>query len=490
MSNERSVDVCVVGAGIAGSACARELARYKLDIAVIEANYDLACGASRTNSGIVHGGYDPSPATHKARFNVEGARLIPQLAEELGFRYINNGSMVVAFSDGEVAHVQQLIERGHTNGAQGVRFVEHDELLAMEPNLNPQAKAALLCSSSGIVDPFGMTVAYAENAACNGVKFTFNTRVVDIVRDGRNWRISLSDGSTLLARSVVNAAGVHAVDIHNLVSENKLISRPRLGEYLLMSRDMGQTFSHTMFQTPSELGKGVLVSPTVEGNLIVGPDAIDVEDPEDTATRPEGLAQLVVQAKRTWPAYDGREVIVNFAGVRPTASVDDFVIGEPEDAPGFFEIAAFDSPGLTSAPAVALHIAEQIACYLGAEHNTAFIGHRARPLRFIEMSEQERIAAIKQDAAFAHIVCRCEQVSEAEVLEAMRAPIPATTVVGIKRRCRAGTGRCQGGFCEPVISEIMSRELGIGINEVLLQGPGSEVAPFLRGEVRRDRVSS
>ncbi len=488
MDQEHSLDVCVVGAGVAGSACARELARYKLNIGVLDAGYDLACGASRTNSGIVHGGYDPVPGTRKAYFNVKGAKLIPQLARELGFRYINNGSLVVAFSDEELQHVEQLVERGHINGVGDVRCIQRDELMSLEPHLNPAAKAALLCTSSGIVDPFGMTVAFAENAVSNGVSFTFNKRVEAITRKGQLWCLSLSDGSQVRARCVVNAAGVHAVDLHNLVSEHKLISKPRLGEYLVLSRDMGKTFSHTMFQTPNELGKGVLVSPTVEGNLIVGPDAIDVDDPDDTATRPSGLAQLITQARRTWPNYDGREVIVNFAGVRPSANVSDFVIGEAAGAPGFFDIAAFDSPGLTSAPAIAVYLAQEIAAHLDAQENDAFVSYRKQPLRFLEMSEDERIAAIERDPAFAHMVCRCEHVSEAEVLNAIRAPIPAKTITGIKRRCRAGTGRCQGGFCIPIISEIVSRELGIGINEVLLQGPTSEVAPYLRGEVRHEQA--
>ena len=488
MSKERTLDVCVVGAGVAGSATARELARYKLDIGVIEAGYDVACGASRTNSGIVHGGYDPEPGTKKARYNVEGARMMPALAEELGFRYVNNGSMVVAFADSEVDHVRSLVARGAENGVDDVRYVEREELLAMEPNLSPEARGALLCESSGIVDPFGMVVAFAENAVTNGVEFTFRTRVEKVERDGDAWVLSLSDGTAVRARAVVNAAGVHAIDLHNQVSADRLESHPRLGEYVIMSRDMGETFHHTLFQTPNELGKGVLVSPTTEGNLIVGPDAIDVDDPEDTATRPSGLAHVVEQAKRTWPDYNGREVIVNFAGVRPTGAHGDFVIGQPDDAPGFFDIAAFESPGLTSAPAVAADVAGQVAAYLSAEENPSFDGHRDMPPRFLEMSEEERRAAIERDPAFGHIVCRCEHVSEAEVLAAIHAPIPATTVSGVKRRCRAGMGRCQGGFCTPIVSEIICRELGIGLNEVLLQGPGSEIAPYLRGEVRHERA--
>ena len=488
MSKDRVLDVCVIGAGISGSATARELSRHKLSVEVIEAGYDLAFGASRTNSGIVHGGYDPVPGTRKAVYNVRGARLIPEQAKELGFRYKNNGSLVVAFSQEEVPHVEELVARGKENGVPDVSLIGAEELHALEPNLNPDAVAALKCDSSGIVDPFGMTVAFAENAATNGVTFTFKTKVETVAREGDHWLLTLSDGSHVQARAVVNAAGVHAIDLHNQVSDEKLASHPRKGEYELLSRDMGTTFTHTMFQTPTALGKGILVSPTVEGNLIVGPDALDVDDPEDTATFPASLANVVEQAKKTWPAFNGREVIVNFAGVRPSGADGDFVIGEAAGAPGFFDIAAFDSPGLTSGPAVAQDVAEMVADYLGAEPNPAFDGHRDMPPRFLEMSEEERAEAIRRDPRFGHIVCRCEHVSEAEVLAAIHAPIPATTVVGVKRRCRAGTGRCQGGFCEPLVAEILCRELGCGINEVLLQGPGSEVAPYLRGEVRNERA--
>lgn len=489
MGMDRVVDVCVIGAGVSGSATARELSRWKLDIEVVEAGYDLACGASRTNSGIVHGGYDPIPGTNKAKYNVLGAHMIPELAKEIGFRYKNNGSLVVAFSEEEVPHVKELVERGAENGVPGVSLIGAEELHALEPNLNPCAVAALKCDTSGVVDPFGMTVAFAENAATNGVRFTFKTRVESLERgeDGL-WRLTLSDGSHVSAKAVVNAAGVHAIELHNSVSADKLVAHPRKGEYELLSRDMGPTFAHTMFQTPNALGKGILVSPTVEGNLIVGPDALDVDDPDDTATFPAGLAKVVEQAKKTWPDYNGREVIVNFAGVRPTGADGDFVIGEVADAPGFFDIAAFDSPGLSSAPAVAQDVAAMVAERLGAEPNAAFDGHRDLPPRFLEMTEEEQAAAIAADPRFGHIICRCEHVSEAEVLATIHAPIPATTVIGVKRRCRAGMGRCQGGFCEPLVAEILCRELGCQINEVMLQGPGSEVAPYLRGEVRHGRA--
>ena len=476
------LDVIIIGAGISGCATARELARWDLDVLVLEAGYDLACGASRTNSGIVHGGFDPVPGTAKARYNVAGARAIPGLAQELGFRYRNNGSMVLALSDADLPVLDELLGRGRENGLADLRIVGQDELRALEPNVSPDAIAALVCEESGICDPFGMTVAFAENAATNGVTFRFDARVSGVERAEGGWAVALASGERLEARCVVNAAGVHAIDLHNQVSAEKLAATPRLGEYELLSRDMGETFAHTMFQAPGPLGKGVLVSPTVEGNLIVGPDALDTDDPDATPTTPEGLAGVVALARRTWPGYNGREVITNFAGVRPSGADGDFVIGEPEDAPGFFDICAFDSPGLTSAPCVAADVATWVAERLGAPKNPAFEPHRAMPRRLLEMSEEERAEAIAADPALGHIVCRCEQVSEREVLEAIHAPIPALTITGIKRRCRAGTGRCQGGFCGPLVAELVCRETGMSIDQVRLGADGSEIAPILRGE--------
>ena len=475
-------DVIVIGAGVAGSACARELARFDLDVLVLEASNDVAHGASRTNSGIVHGGYDPVPGTLKARYNALGARMIPVLSKELGFRYWNNGSMVVALSEAEMDGVRELARRADANGIDGVRVVSGAEALELEPNLNPSVVGALVCDESGICDPFGMTVAFAENAVTNGVEFRFLSPVESVERDGGGWAVTLAGGERIACRAVVNAAGAHAIELHNQVSANTLEARPRLGEYVLMNRETGITFGHTMFRAPGPKGKGVLVSPTVEGNLIVGPNAVDVSDPDDTATSPEGLTRVIEQAKLTWPGYDARAVITNFAGVRPTGADGDFVVGEPDDAPGFFDVAAFDSPGISSAPAVAADVAGKVAERLGAAANESFDPHRDMPPRFLEMTEEERAAAVAADPRFGHIVCRCETVSEAEILAAIHAPIPATTVTGVKRRCRSGMGGCQGGFCGPSIAEMISAETGVSLEEVLVAGPGSEMAPFRRGE--------
>lgn len=476
-------DVVIIGAGIAGATLARELSRYQLDICVLEAGYDVACGASRTNSGIVHGGYDPIPGTQKAHFNVAGAKLIPTLSAELGFRYKNNGSMVLASSDEEVASVHTLFERAHANGVEHVELLSAEKSLQLEPSINPDTKLALVCHNSGIVDPFGMVVAFAENACTNGVTFRFLCPVTTLVHDSDAWDLTLASGEHVRTRCVINCAGAAAMALHEQMCGEPLEARPVKGEYVLMSRDMGPTFTHTIFRSPGPMGKGVLVSPTVEGNLIVGPDAVQVPDATQTQTTSDGQEWLAQQVCRSWPGYTPREIIARFAGIRPSGADGDFVVGKLEGVPAAFEVAAFDSPGLTSAPAVAAELAPQVAELLGAALKHDFVPERAMPPRLIEMSAAERAALVAQDSRYAHIVCRCEQVSEAEILQAMSGPLPAYTITGIKRRCRAGTGRCQGGFCAPLVAEIIARETHRPIETVCEAGPGSEIAPLFHGRL-------
>ena len=357
---ELSYDVVVVGAGIAGAACARELSRYRLDVAVLEAGNDVACGATRANSGIVHAGYDPVPGTLKARYNREGSRLFARWADELGFAYRRNGSLVLAFTDEELASVRALVARAAENGVEGVRELDAAEVRALEPAVAPSAKGALLAETGALCDPYEVALACLEQAAEHGARLFFGERVVGIGRSGQageggpdgsggRYLVSTSSGARIACRAVVNAAGVHADELNNLVSAHKLRIVPRRGEYLLYDTDQGGAFSHTVFQAPSRAGKGVLVTPTVHGNLLVGPNAVEQGSKEDVSTSAEGLAFVLEAARRTWPDAGTRGVIANFAGLRASCAEGDFVIGQPDDAPGFFNVACFDSPGLTTA---------------------------------------------------------------------------------------------------------------------------------------------
>lgn len=489
-------DVIVVGAGVAGAACARELSRYRLDVAVLEAGNDVACGATRANSGIVHAGYDPMPGTLKARYNREGSRLFAQWAEELGFAYRRNGSLVLAFTDEELASVRALVARAADNGVGGVRELDAAMVRALEPAVAPSVKGALLADTGAICDPYEVALACLEQAVEHGGRLRFGEQVVGIGRLGRDdgvahggpdgagsgarYLVSTATGARLACRAVVNAAGVHADELNNLVSSRKLHIVPRRGEYLLYDTDQGAAFSHTVFQAPSRAGKGVLVTPTVHGNLLVGPNAVEQGSKEDVSTSAEGLAFVLEAARRTWPGAGERGVIANFAGLRASCAEGDFVIGQPDDAPGFFNVACFDSPGLTSAPAVAVDVAAAVAELLGAPVREDFDPHRRRAVPFSEMGEDERARAIAADPRAGHVVCRCCEVTEAEVVAALHGPVPVLSLDALKWRTRATMGRCHGGFCSPEIAKIVARETGTAPDALDKRLPGSPLVAMAR----------
>lgn len=479
-------DVVVIGAGIAGSCTARELARYDLAVAVLEAGTDIASGATRANSGIVHAGYDPEPGSLKARYNVRGSALYPALAEELKFSYVNNGSIVLAFSEEELAAVRGLVERASRNAVEGVRELSQAELREREPHVSRAALGALFAPSGAICDPYEVAFAAAENAAENGVSFFFGERVRTIrpLGDARGYELATETGARVTAAAVVNAAGVYADEINNQVSAHTLRITPRRGEYCLFDDDMGDTFTSTMFQAPSSAGKGVLMTPTVHGNLLVGPNAVAQSSKDDTSTTAEGLAFVLDAAKKTWPELSARGMITNFAGLRASGENGDFVLGEPADAPGFFNIACFDSPGLTSAPAVALDIARDVAARLDAAPNATFDPVRPHAKPFALMDEAERALAVARDARFGHVVCRCCNVTEAEIVGAFASPLPVNSLDTLKWRTRAMMGRCHGGFCSPEIVKIMAREADRAPEAIDKRLPGSYMVASSRPDYR------
>ena len=476
-----SFNVVVVGAGIAGCTAARELARYDLSICVLEAGNDIACGATRANSAIVHAGFDPSPGTLKARFNVEGSKAYPRWCDELGVQFRRNGSMVLAFDDEGRLKLEELVRRADANGVEGVRIVSGNRARKMEPNVSPEVACALVAPTGGIVDPYGFAFAAAENACGNGVRFLFNHRVEHIVRADGGFRVEAS-GERFFARAVVNAAGLFADELNNMVSGERFFITPRRGEYYLYDTEYATTFEHTMFQVPGPLGKGVLVTPTIHGNMLIGPNSVSQASKTDLSTTQEGLADIVERARRTWPAASPRGAITNFAGLRAAGESGDFVIGEAADAPGFFNIACFESPGLTSAPAVATFIASQVAARLGAGGNPSFNPRRAPQLPFTAMTDEQRERAIASDPAFGHVVCRCCEVTEAEVVRALHGPLPVLSLDAIKWRTGATMGRCHGGFCSPELVEIMSRELGCAPDAINKRLAGSRMIASARAD--------
>lgn len=476
-----SFDVVVVGAGIAGCTAARELASYDLSICVLEAGNDIACGATRANSAIVHAGFDPAPGTLKARFNVEGSKAYPRWCDELGVQFRRNGSMVLAFDDEGRLKLEELVRRADANGVEGVHIVSGNRAREMEPNVSPEVACALVAPTGGIVDPYGFAFAAAENACGNGVRFLFNHRAERIVRADGGFTLEAS-GERFFARAVVNAAGLFADELNNMVSGERFSITPRRGEYYLYDTEFATTFEHTMFQVPGPLGKGVLVTPTIHGNMLIGPNSVSQASKTDLSTTQEGLADIVERARRTWPAASPRGAITNFAGLRAAGESGDFVIGEAADAPGFFNIACFESPGLTSAPAVATFIASQVAARLGAGGNPSFNPRRATQLPFTAMTDEQRERAIASDPAFGHVVCRCCEVTEAEVVRALHGPLPVLSLDAIKWRTGATMGRCHGGFCSPELVEIMSRELGCAPDAIDKRLAGSRIIASARAD--------
>ena len=467
-------DVVVVGAGVVGCAVARELSRYNLNVVVLEAGSDVAEGASKANSAIVHAGFDAKPGTNKAKFNVLGNRMFEDVCRELKVPFRRNGSLVLAFGAEDEKSLGELAARGTENGVP-VEIISRDELRRREPNVSPEATAALWAPTGGICCPYELTFRYAENAAANGVQFEFDARVVEVSGlgggAGGGWSVLCEDGRKFEARAVVNCAGIHSDELNNMVSSAKYEIRARRGEYLMLDRDEDGSFSATMFQVPSKMGKGILVSPTVDGTVIVGPTAEDIGDKEDKATTFEGLEKVKAGARRTYPGLPLGKVITEFSGLRAHETTrGDFVIGEAEDAPGFFNALGVESPGLTSAPAIGLWLAERVAERLCASRKNPTIVSSDVSYwpKTREMSPADLADLVARDPSFGRVVCRCEEVTEGEIRAAIRARVGARTLDGVKRRTRSGMGRCQGGFCTPRVIEILGSELGLPPEQFLL----------------------
>lgn len=474
-------DVIIIGAGVSGSAIARELSGYELKILVLERALDVCEGTSKANSGIVHAGYDAKSGTLKAKLNVAGSKKMEKLSKELDFSYKKNGSLVLCFEEKDLNKLEELRSRGEKNGVSGIRILDRQEVLRMEPAVSKKVVAALYAPDGAIVCPFGLNIALAENAAVNGVEFLFGREVIKIERIEKGYRVRTKEES-FDAGIVINAAGVYADSIHNMISKDRMEITPRRGEYLLYDKNAGGLAAHTLFQLPTALGKGILVTPTVHGNLLTGPTAQDLEDKEGVETSDKGIE--LVQQKAAWSVPDIPQgaVITSFAGLRahvtkvPEAmreSADDFLIREVKDAPGFIDVAGIESPGLTCAPAVGEYVADIVKDILNPVKKEKFIRTRKGIFSMALADAAQRQEMIKENPAYANVICRCEMVTEGEILDAIHRPLGATTTDGIKRRTRAGMGRCQSGFCNPRVVEILARELGVDESKIRKSGEGS-----------------
>lgn len=467
-------DVVIIGAGVTGSASARELSRYNLKICVVEKEEDVCCGTSKANSAIVHSGIDCEPGTLMAEMNVKGNELMEPLSKELDFHFKRNGSLVLCFDKDDMPKLEALFAHAKANGIPGCRIIDQEELRRMEPNISEEAIAAIHCPTGGIVCPFGMNIAMAENAATNGVEFKFNTEVKNIAKCDEGWVLTTNDGE-IKTKCVVNAAGVYADVFHNMVSERKIHITPRAGEYCLLDKAAGGLVSNTIFQLPGKYGKGILVTPTVHGNILIGPTATDIDDKDATNTTQDGLAAVCDGARRSVPSVPVRQVITSFSGSRAHEDNHEFIIEELSDAPGFVDAAGIESPGLTSAPAIGIKVADIVAGILKPEKNPNFNGTRKGIIDPKALTKEEYAALIKEKPEYGNIICRCEVITEGEIMDAINRPLGAKSLDGVKRRTRAGMGRCQSGFCSPKTMEILSRELGKSQLEITKNGGKSNM---------------
>ena len=467
-------DVRIVGAGVIGSMLARELSRYQLSVCVLEKENDVACGATRANSGIVHGGYDPVPGTLKAKLNAEGVELLFAAAKELNVPCKRNGSMVCAFSEKENETLQKLYERGLTNGIPGLKIISGEEARAIEPMLSQDITAVLHVTNAGIICPYELTIAAMGNAMDNGVALIRDFKVSHISSDENGFTVTSENGQQACGKYLVNCAGGFSGKLSAMAGDEEFAIIPRAGEYMLLDKAEGKRVSHTIFQVPTEEGKGILVSPTVDGNLLTGPTACKVETPESRDTTPEGLGIVNRLAAKSVPSIDFRQVITSFTGVRATGADDAFILRASEKVKGLIHAVGIDSPGLSCCVSIAKYLVgllEEQGVSLEKKDNWS--GTRQDPHAFRKMTDDEKDAYIKENPAYGKIVCRCETVSEGEILAALRNNPPALDLDGVKRRTRSGMGRCQGGFCGPYIMELIAKEQNIPMEKVTKSGGAS-----------------
>lgn len=467
-------DVVIIGAGVSGSASARELSRYKVNACVIEKTEDVCSGTSKANSGIVHAGFDAPEGSLMAKLNVEGNLMMEELSKELDFPFKKNGSLVICLSEEDMPKLKELYDRGIRNGVKELKILNKEEVLELEPNITDDVYAALYAPTGGIVCPFGLNIALAENANTNGIEFRFNTEAQDIEKIDGGFIIKTNQGD-IKTKYIVNAAGVYADKFHNMVSQNKINITARKGEYCLLDKTAGNHVSRTIFALPGKMGKGVLVSPTAHGNLIVGPTSTDIDDKEGVNTTREGLDTVIGKSSMNVKNIPMRQVITSFSGIRAHEDNHEFIIKELEDAKGFIDCAGIESPGLTSSPAIGKMVADILKEKLNLEENPNFVGTRKGILDPNTLSLEERNQLIKEQPAYGNIICRCEMITEGEIIDAIRRPLGAKSLDGVKRRTRAGMGRCQAGFCSPKTMEILERELSISMFDITKAGGESNM---------------
>ncbi|MEA1910337.1 MAG: NAD(P)/FAD-dependent oxidoreductase [Spirochaetota bacterium] len=461
-------DVAIIGAGVTGAAIARELSRYKIKIIILEKETDVSCGTSKANSAIIHAGYDAEEDTFMAKFNTEGNPMFDTICNELSVPFKRIGSLVVAFDNKQLNHLNLLFQRGINNGIKGMKILSEDELKFKEPNISKDAKGALFAPTAGIIDPMLLTISLIESAVINNAEYSLNFEVKKIIKQENIFKIS-GEKETIEAKWVINAAGVNADKIHNMVSKLKFEIIPRRGQYFLLDKTEGEIVNSIIFPCPTEMGKGTLITPTVHGNLILGPSSDNLEDPEDLSTTEEMLNLARSGAKKLIPNVNTGKSIRNFAGMRAVSNTGDFIIEEADDTAHFIDVSGIKSPGLTAAPAIAVYVIEMLKNKGLKLINKKNFNPVVKRKIFMDLSFKEQEELIKNNPLYGRIICRCENITEGDILDSIHRPLGARTVDGVKRRCRPGMGRCQGGFCSPLVQNILARELNIPIENIILE---------------------
>lgn len=469
-SNSRIYDCIIIGGGVIGTSIAYQLARKKGDFLLLEKQNDICFGTSKANSGIAHGGYDAKPGSNKAKFNALGINMMSKLNEDLQFLYKEIGALVICHSEEDLPRLKEIYNRGLENGVEGLSILNREQILEIEPNIADDVVYALHSKKAGIVNPFLMTVAFAQMANINGVDLRMNQEVLNIEKLDDKWLLKTKDNQ-YITKTIVNAAGVYSDNLSNMISDNKYEIRARKGEYILLDKESYGVVNSVIFDLPTHRGKGVLVAPTSDNNIIVGPTSRFIEGKDDISTSSEGLDKVIELSGYMVKNIEYASVITSFTGLRAHETGDDFILNE--EKPGFFNCVGIESPGLTAAPAIGVYMADLVSKKLGLEDNEHFIEKRNPIERIAEVDYEALEKLIKEDRRFANVICRCEKVSEMEIIDALNTPVPANSLDGIKLRTRAMAGRCQGGFCIPKILEIIKREKDIDYESILKNNEGS-----------------
>lgn len=474
----KNYDFVVVGAGVTGAWIAYELSKYNVKVAVLEKENDCAMGTSKANSAILHAGYDPEPGTLMAKLNVKGNAIVRECHERMGIPFRQVGSLVVAFNDEGMAKVNSLFARGVFNKVPDLKILSKEEVKEMEPHMSDACMGALWAPTAGVVNAFELTAAPLEVAVTNGVEFLRNTKLEKVEKKSEGFLLN----GEISTKFVINAAGLYADEVASLFGDDTISIKPRRGEYSILDNNVGYLASTVIFQPPTSLGKGILVSPTVDGNILVGPTADDINDKADLATTPEGQKAAFDGARLSIPEVSERDVITSFSGNRAVSNSKDFILAF-SSVEGLYNVAGICSPGLSAAPAIAEYVVESLKekNLVPATKKDSYNNSR-KVVRFSELSDEEKHQVIHENPLYGRIICRCETVTEGEIIDAIRRPAGARDMDGVKRRVRAGMGRCQGGFCGPRVMDILSKELGIPYTEVTKFGRGSWMTGNKRGK--------